>query len=187
MEIKELLSKESIIGVISNYKLNINNNGLVRDLKIKNINNALKMVGLDDRFLDKNIEELTISELWKIDLATKLDREVIIVGNLSNCLIQKDIEYMKKLFIKLSNSFNKKIVVIDNKVDVFFNLTKLVVVMKDKNIIYKTDNMFDDELYKYVRMPKIVEFIKYVNEDNTYLNNNIEIYELIKDIYRSVS
>jgi hypothetical protein len=36
-------------------------------------------------------------------------------------------------------------------------------------------------------MPKIIEFIKYVNKDKKVLNETTDIYELIKDIYRSVS
>ena len=59
--------------------------------------------------------------------------------------------------------------------------------MKDKKIIYVADDFYDDELYKYVNIPNIVDFIKFVNNDNKRLDNNIEIYELIKDIYRSVS
>lgn len=187
MEIREILEKTNIVGVISNYKININTTGYVKDLNVNNINNALKMVGLDDSFLDKKLNDLTISELWKIDLVTKLNKDIIIVGDLSNNLIKKDVDYMKKLFLKLSNEYNKKIVVIDNDVRVFFNLTNNILVMKDKKIIYKTNNFFDEELYKYTRIPKIVEFIKYVNRNEKKLDYNIDIYELIKDIYRSVS
>lgn len=187
MEIKEILEKTNIVGVISNYKISINFDGFVKDIQVNNIGNALKMVGLNDSFLDKKMEDLTLSELWKIDLATKLNKEVIIIGDLSNNLVKKDIDYMKKLFLKLSNEYNKKIVIIDNNVKTFFDLTNTLLVMKDKKIIYKTDNFFDEELYKYTSMPKIIDFIKYVNKNDKKLDNNIEIYELIKDIYRSVS
>lgn len=187
MEIKDILNDNKIIGVVSNYKSSLNLSGKVRDLNIKNISKALLMVGLDDTFLDKNIDDLTISELWKLDLVTKLDKDIIVIGNLGNTLIFKDLEYMKKLFVKLSENYNKKIVIIDSNINSFIGIANKIVVLKDKNIVYETNNVFDSELYEYVSMPKIIEFIKYVNERDKNIIMTTDIYELIKDIYRRVS
>ena len=187
MEIKEILNLKGILGIVSNYKSNLALSGLVCDLKIKNINKALKIVGLDDTFLQKNIDDLTDSELWKLELATKLEKDVIVVGNLYNTLIYKDREYMKKLFIKLNSTYNKKIVIIDNNVNSFINVVSKIIVVKKKKIIFETCDFFDEKLYEYVKMPKIVEFIKYVNKNNKRVDNTLDIYELIKDIYRRVS
>ena len=187
MEIKNLLNDYKIIGVIGSYKHTLNLNNKVKDLKIDNLNNALKMVNLDLSIINSKLEDLTISELWKIDLATKLDNDIIIIGNLYNSLIYKEREIMKKLFIKLSNNYNKKIVIIDNNVNSFFNLVNMIFVVDDKDIVYKTDDFYDMNLYKYINIPNIVEFINYVNKNKKILNNTIDIYELIKDIYRSVS
>ena len=101
MEIKEIIDKENLIGVVSNYQSNINMSGRVIDLNIRNIEKALVMVGLNESFIEKELNTLSLSELWKVELATKLDKEYIIVGNLSKNLIYKDIDYMKKLLIKL--------------------------------------------------------------------------------------
>jgi len=182
-----MLENVNILGVINNYKIGLKFNGTVRELNINNIENALKMVGLEKSVLEKTLDELTISEKFKIDLVTKLNKDIIIVGNLSNCLIKKEMEYMKKLFLKLSNEYKKKIIVIDKDVETFFNLTNSIVVMKDKEIIYKTEDFFDKELYKHTSTPKIIDFIFYVNEKNIKLDKNVDIYELIKNIYRSVS
>jgi len=187
MEIKKIIKDFGIIGVVSKYQDTLDNDLLVKDLKLKNDNKALVMVGLDDKILDKKIKELSFSEKFKLDLATKLDKDIIIIGNLSKSLIYKEQDYIKKLLIKLSNNYNKKIVVIDEDISVFFNLTKKIYVMKNKEVIYDTDNYFDDNLYKYCKMPKIVEFIKYVNKSNKRVDENIEIYELLKDIYRRIS
>lgn len=186
MEIKDILKSIEIIGVVGNYQNSLNN-VLVKDLEIKNINKALKMVGLNDTLLNKKIDELSLSEQFKIDLATKLDKDIIIIGNLSKNLIYKDIEYIKKLLLKLCNGYNKKIVVIDDDVNVFINLVRHICVMKNKEIVYDTNDFYDDELYKYVRMPKIVDFIKYVNKDKERIGKHIEIHELIKDIFRRLS
>jgi len=102
-------------------------------------------------------------------------------------LIYKDREYMKKLFIKLSNDYHKKIVIIDNNVNSFINVANKIVVIKDKDIIFETSDLFDEKLYEYVMMPKMVEFITYVNKDKIRVDKTLEIYELLKDIYRRVS
>ena len=181
-----MLNNKDIIGVVSNYQNSLEN-VLVKDLKVKNISKALIMVGLNDTYLNKKINDLTISEQFKIDLLTKLDKDIIIIGNLSKDLIYKDIEYIKKLLLKLSNNYHKKIVIIDEDISVFINLVKHIYVLRNREILYDTEDLYDDELYKYVRMPKIIEFIKYVNKDEIRIDSHLDVHELIKDIFRRVS
>lgn len=187
MEIKDIINKYKIIGVISNYQSNIKISGKVKELNIKNIDKAIKMVNLNEDIINKDIKDLSISELWKIELLTKINNEIIIIGNMSNSLIYKDMEFIKRLLIKISNDYNKKIIIIDNNIDSFINLVERIYVIDNKKIIYDTSDYFDNLLYKYINMPKIVEFIKYVNKNKIELNNTVDIYELIKDIYRRVS
>lgn len=187
MELKKIVDKYKIIGVISSYQSSLKNTGTVKDLNIKNLEQALKMVGLSSQFIDKNLQDLTISELWKVELATKLHQKIIIVGNLFDSLNHQDIEFTKKLLLKLSNEYNKKIIIIDNHVEVFFEVVKRIVVVKNHEQVYETSDFYDDLLYQYVKMPKIVEFVKFINQSGIKLQNHIDIYELIKDIYRVVS
>ena len=69
-----MLKNKDIIGVVSSYQSSLSD-GLVKNLEIKNVSKALKMVGLDESFLNKSVNELSLSEKFKIDLATKLDKE----------------------------------------------------------------------------------------------------------------
>ena len=186
MEIKNLLENNEIIGIVGTYQISEIKEIYVKDLPIKNINDALKMVNLDTSIISKKISELTLSELFKIDLMLKLSNNIIIVGNLSKMLNYKDIEYIKKLLLKLNNDYQKKIVIIDEDINVFMNITNIIYVMKNREIIYKTSDFYDDKLYEYVKMPKIIEFVKFVQLQHE-LDNHLDIYELIKDIYRRVS
>ena len=145
------------------------------------------MVGLDATYYGKRLIDLSLNELWKIDLATKLNDKVIIVGNLSSTLNHKDILYMQKLFLKLNEDYGKKIVIIDNDVQVFFNLVKYIVVLENKEIIYETADFFAKELYLYTKMPGIIAFINYANNNGKKLLETLDIHELIKDIYRKCS
>ncbi len=187
MELTDLVKDTNIVGVISSFKEDIDNFENVADLHIKKLEQAFLMVNLKNDIRDKKISDLTDAEKWKLDLARKLNDDIIVVGNLSGSLNNKEIDYFKKLFIKLKDEYHKKIIIIDKDIEIFFNLTNNLVVLKDNKVIYKTNNYFDNELYKYAMIPKIIEFIKYVNKDKLVLNENTDIYELIKDIYRSVS
>ena len=182
-----MLNECSIIGIVGNYESNLKLSGKVKELNINNMDNALKMVGLEIDLLEQNINSLTIDELWKLELATKLENEIILIGNLSNSLNNKDIEYMKKLFIKLACNYNKKIVIVEKNVRIFFGLVKKVFIIENNKVIYQTSDFYDDKLYEYCKMPNIVEFIKFVNKDNDRLDETTDIYELIKDIYRRLS
>ena len=182
-----LVKDYGIIGICSSYQSKLAKERLVKELNIKNVSNALKMVGLDDTILDKKVSDLTLSEYLKVDLATKLQEKTIVIGNLSNYLNYKDQEYLKKLLIKLHNDYQKNIIIIDEDISVFFNLVKRNYVIFDRIVVYETSDFFDYELYKWVRCPKIIEFINYINKDKRVLNNTLDIYELIKDIYRSVT
>ena len=81
MEMKELVNDRGIIGIISSYKSNFDYHGKVKDLKVKDISKALQIVGLDDSYLDKDIDSLGNSDLFKMELITKLDSDFIIVGD----------------------------------------------------------------------------------------------------------
>ena len=116
MEIKEYLDKYGIVGVVSNYKISLDLDSTVSDLNIKNFEKACKMVKIDENILNKKLSELSVSELFKVEFMSKLDKKVIIIGNMSSRLILKDIEYFKKLIIKLNSEYNKKFVIIDKDI-----------------------------------------------------------------------
>ncbi len=187
MEIKDVVNSYGIIGVIGSYKSTLDMDKKISELGVNNLVNALKMVELSKIDINTKLTDLSTSELLKVDLATKLHEDIIIIGSIYNSLIFKEREVMKKLLLKLHNDYNKKIVVIDNHVEVFFNLAKKILVLDDKEVIYETSDFYDSNLYKWVNTPRIIEFINYINKDKKILNNNTDIYELIKDIYRGVS
>ena len=45
---------------------------------------------------------------------------------------------------------------------------------------------YNEDLYKYIKCPKIISFIKMVKDKDINLSNYLDINELIKGIYRSV-
>ena len=69
--------KGSIIGIVSNDYIEDELKGMVRDIVVKKSSDALKMVGLDDSYLDKDFRDLSDRDKNKIILASKLQNKEI--------------------------------------------------------------------------------------------------------------
>ena len=94
----ELELKGSIIGVISDDFKESDLSGKVKDIVVKKASDALKMVGLDDSYLEKEYSELSWNIKNKIILASKLQDKEIMLVNFSKGLTSKDLDFFKKLF-----------------------------------------------------------------------------------------
>ena len=188
MEIRKYLKNYNIVSVISNYKTSIKSDEKVINLlNKKKIEQSLKMMSLNKDILDKKFGELSLSEQFKVDLLTKLNKEIILIGNLSTDLKYKDREIIIKMLVKLTTDYNKKVLIIDDDISEIMDICKYYLVLQNKDVIYETDNVYDDELYKYTKMPEIISFVKKINKKGIKLKSYTNIHELIKAIYRSVS
>ena len=186
MELMSCLNKHKIIVVIANYRYSINNNKLVKNIILNyKKEELLKKFNLSSELLNRRFSSLSISEKFKIDLLSKLNEDVIVIGNISNSLIYRDRLIVIKLLNILSKKFNKKIIIIDDNINYLLNLCNYYIVIKNKKIIYKTDDIFDNRLYEFCDKPPIIDFIEKANKKGINLEKYIDIYELLKAIYRS--
>ena len=163
-------------------------------LNFQNVNdralNALKFVELDESYFNKKFEKMALSELKKINLALILfyNPKIIILDYFEKNLCYHDIKYMMKLIIKLKSSYDKTIIVISDDLTYYLELINNMIIFKNGSIVYKKNNvdLYDDEIYRYLEMPKLIDFIKYVNKDGKKLLTYLDLKELIKGIYRDV-
>ena len=127
-------------------------------------------------------------EKKKVKLACLMsyNPEVLILNDFEKGLSFKERDYFKKLFIKLKTKFNKTIILLSRKLDFVMDLVdKVYVINKGKVVLEGNKDIFyDDKLYKYVDMPKIVEFTKYVELQGYKINEYTDFKELIKELYR---
>lgn len=181
MELEKL--KGNIIGVISDdYELLKYQGLMVKDIVKKKSLDALKMAGLTPEYMDKLFDKLAYRDKNKVILASKLQDKVIILNNFSKGLTGKDIEHYKKLFKRIV-SYNRKIILIDKNSEMFINLVdKFYVINKD--IVYETDDIFDNNLGKYIELPEIVKFNNKSNDLGVKINHYKELDDLLKAIYR---
>ncbi|MBQ8234067.1 MAG: ATP-binding cassette domain-containing protein [Bacilli bacterium] len=159
----------------------------------KRISDSLKLVGLDDKYKDRNPKTLSNGEKRKLALACVLaynpsiivfDEPTIGLDNIArNSLI--------KLIINLKKKYNKTIIIITHDVDLLLKIGDNVIVLDEGKIVCmgsKYDVFTNNDLNKYdIGIPKIIEFEKKVlDKKGIKLGYRDNIDDLLKDIYRNV-
>lgn len=148
---------------------------------------ALKMVLLDDEILDIKLCCLSRRDRIKVRLAFYLLKgyKELIIKDMFTKLIYSEQQYFKRLLRNLVNKQDMGIILIESDMDFLCEFVKEVIIYDGKN--YKViDDFYNDELYKYVMMPKSVELIKYLESCGHKIDHEITFNETLKAIYRGV-
>ena len=175
--------KEEIKNVIKNYSYRTVNVS-------QHILDSMRFVGLGEEYLSRDPNSLSFTEKKKLNLALVLayNPEVIVLDRFDIGLINRECEYFKKLFLKLKNKLNKTIILLNPRVEFMFSLVDKAYVINKGKLVYSSDSniFYDDKFYKYVEMPKIVEFTNYANSLEHNILEYTDLKELIKELYRDV-
>jgi energy-coupling factor transporter ATP-binding protein EcfA2 len=151
---------------------------------------SLKLVGLEEVFLNKNYNEMSTGEYKLIEFSYILfiNPKVIILDYFFKGLVYRDIENIKKILKKLKTKYKKNIIIINDKIDIFLDIVDNYVIFDKGKIATMGDknDLYNDKIYKYIDCPKIINFVKLARENNIALLDYIDIKELIKAIYRDV-
>ena len=148
---------------------------------------ALKLVLLDEQILNTKLCNLSSLERIKVRLAFYLlkDYKKLIIKNLSSKLIYSEQQYFKRLLRNLVSKQQLGIILIENNMDFLCEFVKEVIIYDGKN--YKViDDFYNMELYKYTKMPKTIELIKYLETCGHKIDHEVTFSETLKAIYRGV-
>lgn len=186
-EYNKLFLKDTVLEEISNV---MNNYEYVTDNVVKHVVQSLKIVGLNEKYLVRNPNELSNVEKKKVELAIVIsyNPEVIILDEFDKGLSYKEKDYFRKLFLKLKNKYDKTIILLNNEISFLFDIVDNVNVI-DNGILVLNEGkeiFYDSNLYRYAKEPKIIEFTKYVESKNYDIKRCTDIKELIKELYRNV-
>lgn len=183
----KLFLEVSVLKEISNI---MNNYNYKTDNVVKHVVQSLRIVGLDESFLDRDPNELSRVEKKKVELASVIsyNPEVLVLDNFDIGLSYREKEYFKKLFLKLKNKYNKTIILISNNAEFLFDIVDDVHLIYNGKLVLSEgkDIFYNSNLYKYVNIPKIIEFTKYVEMNGYDIKKCTDIKELIKELYRNV-
>ncbi len=160
----------------------------------KRVSDALKMVGLDDNYLERNPFTLSNGEKRKVAIASIIafNPKVIILDEPTIGLDSVSKKNLLQLIRKLKQRLNKTIILISHDIELVHQVSDYVVVLDKGNVIAEGDkyNVFKQEemLKEYgIKVPKIIEFSnKVLDKKGIKIGYRDEMNDLIKDIYRYV-
>lgn len=159
----------------------------------KRVSDALKLVKLNDDYLQLNPFNLSLGEKTKVALASILitNPKVILLDEPTIGLDGKSIKNLIRLIKKLKE-LNRTIIICSNDT-YFINEVSDDIIVLNKGSIVLNDSI--ENIFKYVsileenniEIPKIIEFIDIVKrKKQVCLNTTLDIKDIIKDIIRNV-
>lgn len=160
----------------------------------KRINDALKMVGLDETFLDRNPFELSSGEMRKVAIASILafNPKVIIFDEPTVSLDNRSKKELLRLLIRLKDKYNKTIIIVSHDMDMLYQITDNYIVLNDGFLLIDGDRETVFKDLKLLRInkiviPRVVEFIEKAKvKRGIKLSNEDNIRDLIKTVFRNV-
>lgn len=169
------------------------NNLIVKDDN-KKIISALKIVGLDKNYLNREIITLSTSEKKLIQIATYLlsNPEVIII---EDPFLYFDLKNQNKIYLllqRLQEQYKKNILIISDNSNILYKYTSQMFFVKNNDILIKG---LTREIYQRVdwlnrnkfSVPDIVLFTyKARKMKKVKLDYHHDIRDIIKDIYKHV-
>ena len=165
------------------------------DILNKRIEDSLKMVGLNNDYLDRNPFNLSSGEksLLSLGVVLSLNPKLIIIDEPTIYLDNKKEEYLIKLLKKMKNNYHKTIIIFTSDIEFALKITDNYAILKNGKIISKGNikellNNIDKIKNSGINIPKIIDFINNANKKkNINLDMTFDIKELMKDIYRNVN
>lgn len=160
----------------------------------KRTSDALKMVGLDDKYLNRNPFTLSNGEKRKVAIASILafNPKIIILDEPTIGLDDTSKKNLLRLIRKLKMRFNKNIILISHDMEIVHSISDYIYILNEGKIVVEGDKYTvfkqEDLINKYgIRVPKMIQFSnKVLNKKGIKIGYRDEINDLIKDIYRYV-
>ncbi len=158
------------------------------------VKKAIKLVGLDEKYLDRNPFTLSCGEAKKVALASILvyNPKIILLDDPTIGLDFKAKADLLKLLRVLKKRYNKTIIIASKDIDFIHKIVDHVLVIdQDKVVLSGTKyNVFSNQkILKRIGInaPKLILFSDIVKkEKNINLGYRDDINDLMKDVYRYV-
>ena len=153
---------------------------------------ALKMVGLDESYLDKDPLKLNLSDAKKVALAITLiyNPKLIILDEPTIGLTNIDKKELIRLLKTLKNRYEKTILILSKDTDFLYSLVDYVYVFYKGNLMKEgnTSIFHDYNLFNNLglKVPDMVSFINMCRLRNVKLRDYKDIRDLVKGVCDNV-
>mgnify|MGYP004555763367 FL=1 len=176
--------KDELSFGVKYFKYKINK----QEIRVKE---ALKLVNLDEEYLNKNVNDLTFEEKKKVSLASVLifNPSLIILEDITIGLSNKEKDNLLKLLNTLKSKYKKTIILISKDTDFCYRVTDKVFIIDHGRVVFNGDRnvLIHDKMLTFydLETPNIVKFINAANKKNKNLTYTTNILDLIKEVYRN--
>ena len=201
MEVAKILEnkpKGYIYGLMGNINLTTNNtnysiitdykfNGTVSEyLNSPKAQSSLKMVLLDESYIDKKANDLSIGELKKVSLAKALidAKDYLVLDYFDKSFNHKEIDYFIRLMKRMTSDYQRTVILFTNDITVLWNNIKELLIVDEYFVINTIPKEKYFEFIDKLNEPEIVRFIKLMKELGLYIENYKDTQDLLKAIYR---
>ena len=201
MEVAKILEnkpKGYIYGLMGNINLTTNNtnysiitdykfNGTVSEyLNSPKAQSSLKMVLLDESYINKKANDLSIGELKKVSLAKALidAKDYLVLDYFDKNFNHKEIDYFIRLMKRMTSDYQKTVILFTNDITVLWNNIKELLIVDEYFVINTIPKEKYFEFIDKLNEPEIVRFIKLMKELGLYIENYKNTQDLLKAIYR---
>ena len=168
------------------------NYGISEERAISKAKELIKLVGLDESYLDKSPFELSGGEMRKVALCgvLALEPKVLILDEPTVALDYKSREEIMTMVKKLKDEFNMTIVLISHNMNYVLEYADKIFVLKNGKINFEgtVEEIFADEnLLKEnsLEQPELLKFYNKLKENNIKLNVFPRKYEDLIDALKN--
>lgn len=153
---------------------------------------SLKLVGLDESYLNMNPLDLTVVDAKKVALACAIiyNPKVLILDEFTTGLSYTDKKELTSLLKMLKNKYNKTIILLTKDTDYAYPISDTVHILRLTKLVKSGGKELfrDTKLLKSnnLEVPKIVSFIEKCNKKGHDISQYTNIHDLIKGVYRDV-
>lgn len=159
----------------------------------KKIDDSLKIVGLDNTYLDRKINTLSSSEKILVILAISLlsNPEIIILDDLFKYFDKVNERRLMILLEKIRDNYDKTIILINDDSEILYKYTNKLIIKKNNLFIEgDTNKLFQrvDFLHKNnIKVPEIIELTHLIKKKKKVkLEYHKDVRDILKDIYKHV-
>ncbi|MCI5643078.1 MAG: ATP-binding cassette domain-containing protein [Peptoniphilus sp.] len=153
---------------------------------------SLKLVGLDESYLNMNPLDLTVVDAKKVALACAIiyNPKVLILDEFTTGLSYTDKKELTSLLKMLKNKYNKTIILLTKDTNYAYPISDTVHILRLTRLVKSGGKELfrDTRLLKSnnLEVPKIVSFIEKCNKKGHDISQYTNIHDLIKGVYRDV-
>lgn len=183
--------QHNVLNIMTDYI--VKNNLVIKD-PIKKIKDSLKIIGLDENILNKDIVNLSSSEkkLLQISLSLLSNPDIIILDEPFKFLDKQNEKILVILLQRLKEQFKKTIIISTDDSNKLYQYTKEMIFLKNDEIFLTGPT---NELYLRVdylkrnkfEIPDTVEFTYIAKKKKEVkIDYHKDVRDIIKDIYKHI-